>query len=169
MVSLSLPAHAGMQLAYLTPEEMLLQDQVQYYGSDGTPLPINPRRAEQIVDQQAQQNLSTALGGSSSARFTTAIPPSQAAADLPPELDLHLQGDVASPMEGAAPDPQVLRLLERLQDRESAMVASVAQPQPTPSHGLFHSGPEAVVSVGVMLLAVAVTMLWARRTRGWKA
>lgn len=168
MISLLLSAvllQGSAQVAYLTPEEVLLQDQVQYYGSDGTPLPINPRRAQQIVDEEAAARLAAASSGRSSVASSSSIGSSHY--PLPPALDLHLQGDLMGPGDALEPDPQVLRLLERLENRETATVAASTF-DPSIRRPLVPSGPEAVASVVAMGFAVVVTMLWARRTRGWK-
>jgi hypothetical protein len=173
LFSLLLPAALAApapMVAYLTPEEVLTQQESQFFPTPGTTTydAPNPRTARALAEQRAQErlaqhpdlyhdpNIDGPLSSSSSSAAAVSSASSAPAHDA-----------AASSVSSSSLDPVMLRLLMRL-ERNTAQTTntnSVIQQQAQP---LTPSGPEGPAVVIVMLAAVAATVLRAKHVRGWR-
>lgn len=166
LLALAIAAHSSPALAYLSPEDVLLQGQMQYYDQNGNPLPINPRRADQIATQQAQQNEINALNAQNA--LVHSNDPVPVVSQPEPE---NVPTVISAPTDQTTTlDPATLRLLQRLENRaQGGGDVYNGDYMPTQSRRpLASSGPEGYATVAVMLFAVVITMIWARRRGGWQ-
>jgi hypothetical protein len=152
-------------LAYLTPEEMLLQEQGQYFAGSTTYYPPNRRRVDvldqQMQQQRAQQHPNTIVdpnmegyvapaSASSTAGKPAATAPTTTLNPAAPGLSIPL-------------DATTVRLLQRI-ERGTLRTNSFIQSQTRP---LAPSGAGALLTVIVMALAVGWTLIRARKSKGW--
>ena len=156
-------------LAYLTPEEMFLQGQSQYYGPVGVALPINPRRAEWQAEADAAARQSAASSQAAAARAAVA---SSSSSSVPPSDRGH-QGDQSNywapqDMGNSNLDPQTVRLLKRIEAQSHLQSMQSPQPPPSGSQPLASSGPGEDAAFCAIALAVGVTayVAWKRKMRG---
>jgi|GEM_PF-3366007 len=178
-------AHAETTVAYLTPEEVLLQEQYDYY------LPPNPRRVRQIAEEQeaqrnAQYGQSSTAGAASSqaAAPQPTTPPPVLSNPIAPHPSAPASGENVAPLDDTDPypDPEdtttdpgmdsvTLRLIERLQraQYQPQMPAPTGETvQPTRHReDLVGSGPASLLMMLVIIGAVGYTLLRAsgRRAR----
>ncbi len=166
-------AHSGTALAYLTPEEVLLQSQSTYYA------PPNSRHAQEVVDQQDAARL--AAKSSAAALSSLSVPDASSSLEALPSADTsHPSAPDGSSSEPSAAipglDPVTIRLLDRLQraDRRSNPTDASAGAgtlhgdggSPPAESTLAGSGPGATVAILAVLGAVVATLLAARRRGG---
>ncbi len=162
--------HSSVQpaLAYLTPEEMFLQDQSQFYGTAGVALPINPRRAQANAQADAASRQATA--SSQSAAYQAVVHSSSSVSSD----DHHAQNNQANfwnPSTDASNtnlDPETIRMLKQLEYQSHLQSMQLTEPPPSGSRPLASSGPGMVVAFGATILAVGVTtfVAWKRKIRG---
>jgi len=163
-IVLALSQQPAMTVAYLTPEEVLLQEQMQNFDGYTSYTPPNTRRARATGDEVAAERLlqhpSTLqpLGGT----------PAEASSSSASSAPAASVTDAASSEHGAAVspftlDPTTLRLLQRI-ERNNVRANSLLEAQDRP---LTPTGPAGYATVAVMLLAVGWTVWKAKKGKGW--
>jgi hypothetical protein len=154
-------AQPRQALAYLTPEEVLLREQSNFYSLPDPYLTPNPRRVRTIVDEQILER---------AAKYPEPSPILHAAAeDSSSSGTVEAEGENTSSVAGLTGDNSdlsvvELRLLERY-ERRAIAANSVLSHQSAP---LTPTGPEAYATVAIMLGTVGWTMYRAKRAKGWK-
>jgi hypothetical protein len=159
-----LGGHAGPALAYLTPEDVLLQQQTTYFeASDPSYLTPNTRRVEDLRKQQDEQRAalhpSTLFDPNLEGNASLITPmPDEAVTD---------GSESSSLPTGIVPadDPLMVHLIQRLErDSIGGNVNSVIGGQSQP---LAPSGLETTVTLAVVLGAVGWTVWRAKKMKAW--
>lgn len=158
-------------LAYLSPEEVLLQEQTSYYQPTPTTAAPNPRtlreqyndemlnRERRLLEQQGQIPKAAGFGSSSSSEESVQHPSAGTETGVEDGTITQDQQDIL--------DLKMLRLLEQLDSGSAGEMHNANSLMGQQEKPLTPTGPGTVAAVGILLASAAWILFRAARGKAW--